>query len=369
MRFLCVILAIATAWLPAVALAIPSADDVVLGFGASYSAPDGATSIHRGIDLRLPAGADVQAPCAGEVSFVGTVPGLAGGTVLAVSITTAHGRVTLMPLASARVKKGESVAAGTSVGMLARDGDPSSAGSHLHLGLRQGDLYRDPSVLLATTAASGVTEPSPVGVPATTAAAPAPGAVPVAVPGAVGAGTSPVPVGAGTALSGASAPSGSAASAPVVLAPVTAAPETVGEPAQVAPSAGAALRSGLSPSGGLTADQAVPVQVGARTSDSSAKQSFEPSGGLESAAQRLVAMARGAAAEPLGLAAVVVAIIVSILVLTRVAIERRLVRGTAVSHRLGTLLQHMRAGDTLRGFNSCSGHDAFTVPGPPAQRR
>jgi hypothetical protein len=63
------------------------------------------------------------------------------------------------------------------------------------------------------------------------------------------------------------------------------------------------------------------------------------------------------------------AIFGSALVLTRKSLAGSIVDGSHVSDRLGILLQHLKAGDTLCGLTSCSGHAAFTVPGPSAQRR
>jgi hypothetical protein len=69
-------------------------------------------------------------------------------------------------------------------------------------------------------------------------------------------------------------------------------------------------------------------------------------------------------AGPLGFAAIVAAMLASALLLGRRALERRVTSNPPVSDRLGRLLQQLRAGDTLRGLTSCSGHAAFTVPGP-----
>ena len=125
-----------------------------LGFGATYSAPDGTASTHRGVDLSAPAGAAVRAPLSGRVSFAGRVPGTGGGTILAVTIATSSGSLTLMPLSSAAVKAGMQLAEGESVGELAGTGDGSSASPHLHVGARKGDLYVDPMSLLVAPAAA-----------------------------------------------------------------------------------------------------------------------------------------------------------------------------------------------------------------------
>ena len=146
----------------AVALVLPSSAragwplaepaSVALGFGSTYSAADGTVSTHRGVDLVAEEGSTVRSPLAGTVSFAGRVPGSGGGTVLAVTISTSSGSVTLMPLASTAVRAGAEVAEGDAVGELAGGGDSSSAGAHLHVGARKGDLYVDPLSLMAPPA-------------------------------------------------------------------------------------------------------------------------------------------------------------------------------------------------------------------------
>jgi hypothetical protein len=121
-------------------------------FGALY-ATDGGSSRHRGVDLEAADGERVLAPLAGTVSFAGRVPAVGGGTVLAVTLDTAVGHVTLLPLAHADVTRGREVAEGTAVGTLASAGDGSSADTHLHVGVREGDLYVDPLGVLAAPAA------------------------------------------------------------------------------------------------------------------------------------------------------------------------------------------------------------------------
>ncbi|PKL33946.1 MAG: hypothetical protein CVV45_05535 [Spirochaetae bacterium HGW-Spirochaetae-10] len=115
--------------------------DIVLDFGESYSASDGNQRTHHGVDITLGSGTDVVTPVSGIVAFAGRIPSTAGGTVLAVSIDTQDGRVTLMPLERLGVDSGRRVTAGDAVGQLAASGDPSSDGAHLHLS--RGRLKRE----------------------------------------------------------------------------------------------------------------------------------------------------------------------------------------------------------------------------------
>lgn len=130
---------------------------VLLGFGASYTSTEATSaSTHRGIDIAAEKGAEVRAPLAGRVTFAGRIPAAGGGTCRAVTIATDVGAVTLLPLASSRVSKGDTLAEGDAVGALAESGDGSSAGAHLHVGVKRGDLYVDPlTVLLVAAVASG----------------------------------------------------------------------------------------------------------------------------------------------------------------------------------------------------------------------
>ena len=122
---------------------------VVLGFGEIYSAGDGGSSQHRGVDIEASAGARVLAPLAGRVTFAGSVPGVGGGRVTAVTIETPGGKLTLLPLEHLTVSRGSAVAEGDEIGTLAGDGDGSSPGAHLHVGARDGDLYVDPLGLIS----------------------------------------------------------------------------------------------------------------------------------------------------------------------------------------------------------------------------
>jgi hypothetical protein len=121
-----------------------------LRYGATYAAADGRTCTHGGLDIDSSAGSTVRSCAAGEVAFAGLVPGSDGGRVWAVTVLTADSlRVTYLPLTSADVSKGRSVAAGDALGTLARSGDASADGPHLHLGVKRGGTALDPLAFLA----------------------------------------------------------------------------------------------------------------------------------------------------------------------------------------------------------------------------
>ena len=78
---------------------LPSPARVMLGFGAVYSAGEGDSSRHRGVDLEAAAGARVRRAAGGPGdASSGSVPGVGGGRVTAVTIETARGKITLLPL-------------------------------------------------------------------------------------------------------------------------------------------------------------------------------------------------------------------------------------------------------------------------------
>lgn len=221
----------------ACAWAVPpmsSPGGVLLSFGARYSA-GGESRTHSGLDLAGQAGERVSAPVGGKVTFAGRVPGGDGTSMLACTIEAGDGsRVTLMPLEFVQARSGDAVGEGEAVGTLAAVGDESSPDPHLHLSLRRGTLYVDPSSLLA-------------GVPA------APDdARPKLQPG--GAGSPAVSLGAGGAT-------GAQAAAPAALAPgVSLAPAPGSAPAAVAP-ATAPERAGAG--GAAPAAQAAAPQLAA----------------------------------------------------------------------------------------------------------
>lgn len=100
---------------------------------------------HRGIDLAAPVGAEVRATAAGRVTFAGQ---LAGRGVMVVD----HGdvRTTYEPVTALR-GLGEEIGAGEVIGRLEPGHDCHRPGTTcLHLGLRRGEAYLDPTVLLGT---------------------------------------------------------------------------------------------------------------------------------------------------------------------------------------------------------------------------
>jgi murein DD-endopeptidase MepM/ murein hydrolase activator NlpD len=71
---------------------------VLLGFGETYRAPDGSSCTHRGVDAAMAEGDSVCAPIGGTVRFAGRVPGPHGGTVRA-DLETVEGRSHFCPCA------------------------------------------------------------------------------------------------------------------------------------------------------------------------------------------------------------------------------------------------------------------------------
>ena len=219
--------------------ASPVADGrVLLAFGQAY----GSGSVHRGLDIAASPGAEVRASSSGVVSFVGAVPADGGGTAVAVTIEVADGtKVSVMPLASASVKRGAAVVMGETVGEVAEAGDASSPQPHVHLSLRRGSVYLDPAALLA--APGGGTNGQPVGEGAGTsenAFSPAAGA---SAPAGAAAGTAAGAWGAGHAAAAAVGAASAAPAASAGLASgVTLAPKAGPTPVP----AGAAADAGVS---------------------------------------------------------------------------------------------------------------------------
>jgi murein DD-endopeptidase MepM/ murein hydrolase activator NlpD len=95
---------------------------------------------HRGVDLSAPPGTDVVAPAAGVISFVGLV-------VDRHLIVIDHGdlRSTLEPVTSS-LTVGMSVQAGQVAGTVS--GEPAHAPDAVHWGVRRGEVYLDPVLLV-----------------------------------------------------------------------------------------------------------------------------------------------------------------------------------------------------------------------------
>jgi hypothetical protein len=217
--------------------------------------------VHRGVDIAAETGERVLAPVAGTVTFVGRVPGAGGSTVLAISLQTAEGSVTLLPLDRASVSRGDTVSEGAALATLAENGDASFSATHLHVGLRAGSLYLDPAKVL--TIPPAVTSPEePTGAEA--------GAAAVEVPSAAGA-SAGVEVGAGAAVNGA-AESGS--SVPV-------GPGAVGTAGEVA-----AVSEGAASGAGAASGEIAPG-VSLASAAGAPEQGFEPAGVLAETGQTL----------------------------------------------------------------------------------
>jgi hypothetical protein len=279
-------------------------------------------------------GSAIDAPVSGVVRFAGRVPGVGGGTVLAVSIEGVEGVVTLLPLEEASVSQGEGVEAGAEVGCLAGSGDASSAESHLHIGLKRGSVYLDPTPLMEGVPAQGA-EP---GAEPQTEAAPDPSPAPSAAP-------APAPARA-------EAPAG--ATLPASEPACDAAPEQTLAGVGPTPGAVAAPAAGqLAPGVTLVANS--PGSAPAVRSEASGAQRLVASirGGAAGGREARQVFVRGAWGPAVGLLAA--ALFASALLVTRRALERRVAARGPVSDRLGILLQHLKAGDTLCGLTSCSG--------------
>jgi murein DD-endopeptidase MepM/ murein hydrolase activator NlpD len=98
---------------------------------------------HRGVDLAGTPGATVTAARAGTVAFAGV---LAGRGV--VSVAHAGGLRTTYEPVTPGVRAGDAVAAGAAIGTLTAGHPGCPATACLHWGLRRGDAYLDPLVLV-----------------------------------------------------------------------------------------------------------------------------------------------------------------------------------------------------------------------------
>lgn len=359
LRVLVLAVVIAMGLQPVCVSAAGSVSAVLLGFGDEYAAPDGSPSVHRGVDVAATAGERFLSTVEGEVTFAGRVPGPHGGSVMAVTASTAHGKVSMMPFDQLDVAKGDSLEVGLPVGRVAAEGDPSSSQPHVHLSLRREDLYVDPAALLAALAPSGapvsepveapVRSPSPAGVPGgSPAPVPTPSVTPVPAGQSVSAAPSLAPLATGVSLAPATKPA---------TGDVRAKPAAEVSAPSPAPATRVAIDSGVS----------VP-HVTAASSEPEADAMLHTTP-LETLIETAYSAVRSGG-ELLARYALTTTILISAafaaaaVLLSRRAMARRITCETPVSHRWGTLLQQLRTGDRLRGFTSCSGHAAFTVPGP-----
>lgn len=385
---------------------------VVLGYGETYHDAEGP-SAHRGVDVTLAAGEVVPALVEGDVTFAGRVPSSSGGSVMCVTIRSGDDAVTVSPLEQLRVSKGQRVEAGVALGTLAKTGDPSSEGPHLHVSLRRNGVYIDPSPLLSfVPSVSPRTEPAvvepedaPVVLqpPPTGAAEPVP-APPVGAqqPAVVIGGGVPEPetnispglcaderVAAGQAEQAAN-PQWESDGAPEYgpCAPVLSRP-LVHEVARGAGGAHVArpqvlrsgpvesmrrsltswLAEGLASRGGARATSAgrwndVPSAVGAGGVAPHRAQAPGIRIALEDARARLRGVVQAG-----GAVALMAAIFGVLYIMSRRMVERGIRSQTPVSDRFGSMLQHLRAGDTLCGLTSCSGLLPSQSRGRLAQRR
>ncbi len=400
---------------PCAAGAVPAGAPVVLAFGATYARPDGATAVHRGVDVACDEGDAVTSLLDGEVSFVGRVPSAAGGTMLAVSVRAGDDVVTLSPLDSAVVVKGDAVHRGQILGTVAAEGDPSSPAPHVHVSFRRQGAYLDPAPLLPAAAVSEspqalggaadagtitspaprevaselvVSGPQPAPVPVASPApalAPVPAPAPAVSPAPVGAPLAPTLESPGMEQAASSADAGESRES--VNVPVRAGaglPAFVTEgPGAIPAAAGASAFTPVrrvSPLAGALSSVQRWLGGPARNA-----QDVQPLAGFDTATTAPLTRDRPArasspstkhattvprrVASPLAAAALVAALLAAGLLLTRRVVERRIQSNPPVSHRLGMMLQHLRAGDTLCGLTSCSGLLPSQSRGRLAQRR
>ncbi len=115
----------------------PVSGPVTSGFGPRWG------RMHNGIDIAAPTGTPIGASAAGEVFFVGWLGGY-GNTVL---VDHGNGYTTLYGHQSElRASVGQSVSAGTTVGLVGSTGN--STGPHLHFEIRVWDTPQDPLLYL-----------------------------------------------------------------------------------------------------------------------------------------------------------------------------------------------------------------------------
>jgi murein DD-endopeptidase MepM/ murein hydrolase activator NlpD len=120
---------------------LPPPHDVVAGFDPPAQA---WLAGHRGVDLAGRAGEPVRAAGAGTVAFAGMVAGVAVGW-----IRQSGGVLTTYQPVAAVVSAGDRVARGERIGHLVRAGSHCAPQVCLHWGLRRGDDYLDPLLLVS----------------------------------------------------------------------------------------------------------------------------------------------------------------------------------------------------------------------------
>jgi Peptidase family M23 len=123
---------------------------------------------HRGVDFAVPAGTPVRAASDGVVSFAGSVAGT-------LHVTVAHAgdlRTSYSFLSSVLVRGGQQVARGDVIGLSGGAGTDHD-GSVLHLGLRLGDRYVDPTLLFRPSDLTKLVRLVPAGDPDETPWSPA----------------------------------------------------------------------------------------------------------------------------------------------------------------------------------------------------
>ncbi|MEU4156603.1 M23 family metallopeptidase [Actinoplanes sp. NPDC026670] len=98
---------------------------------------------HRGVDLGAVAGAPVRAAGGGAVVYAGVVAGRG-----VVSILHVGGLRTTYEPVIATVRTGDVVAAGDAIGSIEAGHPGCPQAACLHWGLRRGDVYLDPLMLL-----------------------------------------------------------------------------------------------------------------------------------------------------------------------------------------------------------------------------
>jgi murein DD-endopeptidase MepM/ murein hydrolase activator NlpD len=107
-----------------------------------YNKTLGDWRTHNGIDYAAKAGEAVPAPVAGSVVLAGS-DGSWGPTV---AIKDDAGRIwRLCGVASPKVKEGDIVAAGQTLGKVGSVGCECAEEDHIHLEVKQGDAYLDPA--------------------------------------------------------------------------------------------------------------------------------------------------------------------------------------------------------------------------------